>query len=56
MHWTIGPGAFLINFGHIYHNVFLRFFSDFGQKYHLGRLGKMKDLCDFCINSFSSTF
>ena len=52
----IWSGAFLLNFGHISHNVCLFFHWFWTGKYRLERLSKMEDLCHFQINSFSSSF
>ena len=52
----IWSGAFLVNFGHISHEVPLFIFLFWTSKYRLGRLSKMEDLCDFQINLFPSYF
>ena len=48
----IWSGAFLVNFRHTSHYVLL--FLILTLKYRFGRLSKMKGLCDFHINYFSS--
>ena len=49
-------GAFLVNIGHILHNLFLFLLNNFISKYRWGRLSKIEDLRDFHVNSCSSSF